>query len=324
MARPLRIEFCGALYHVMSRGNERKPIARDDNDREKRLDWLRRTVETYGWRLHVFVLMRNHEHLFVETPEANLSAGMQYLNGSYTSYFNRRHRRSGHLFQGRFKGHLIEQEGYFLEVSRYIHLNPVRAKAVLRLEDYPWSSYRGYVRVGCAVPWVTYTGVLGEFGREGRVARRAYREFVGAGVKEPPRSPFGGALGGLLVGSEGFVARMRGLLRDRPENDALPQLVSLKPRPGLDKIMEAVATYFGSDAGLWRPGRRVDDASRAVAAYLARRRFGYSAAEVAAALGYRGHGGVHSGVARVESGHDKLKDTVEHLVRKLCYRLKAL
>ena len=99
MARPLRIQFPGALYHVISRGNERQPIVRDDADREKRLDWLRRTVETYGWRLYAFVLMTNHEHLFVQTPEPNLSAGMQYLGGSYTSYFNRRHRRSGEVVQ---------------------------------------------------------------------------------------------------------------------------------------------------------------------------------------------------------------------------------
>ena len=101
MARPLRIEFAGALYHVISRGNERAAAVRDDSDRQKRLHWLRRTVETYGWRVHAFVLMSNHEHLFLETPEANLSAGMQFLNGSYTSYFNSRHRRAGHLFQGR-------------------------------------------------------------------------------------------------------------------------------------------------------------------------------------------------------------------------------
>ena len=119
----------------MSRGNERRAIVRDDADRQRRLDWLCRTVETYGWRLHAFVLMTNHDHLFVQTPEANLSVGMQFLNGSYTSYFNRRHRRAGHLFQGRFKGHLIDEEGYYLEVSRYIHLNPVRAKAVQRPEE---------------------------------------------------------------------------------------------------------------------------------------------------------------------------------------------
>ncbi len=165
MARPLRIEFPGALYHVISRGNERRAIVRDDADRRKRVDWLRRTVETYGWRLHAFVLMNNHDHLFVETPEANLSAGMQHYNGSYTGYFNRRHRRAGHLFQGRFKGHLIEEAGYFLEVSRYIHLNPVRARTVGRPEDWPWGSSPGYVRGARKLEWVTYGRVLGEFGR---------------------------------------------------------------------------------------------------------------------------------------------------------------
>jgi REP element-mobilizing transposase RayT len=165
MARPLRIEFEGAWYHVMSRGNERRRIVRDDDDRTRRLDWLRRTVETYGWHLHAFVLMDNHDHLYVETPEANLSPGMQHLNGSYTSYFNRRHRRSGHLFQGRYKAQLIENEGHFWEVSRYIHLNPVRARLADRPEDWRWSSYRGYHRATRQLPWVKYGRVLREFGR---------------------------------------------------------------------------------------------------------------------------------------------------------------
>ena len=109
MARPLGIEFPGALYHVISRGNEKGCIVPDDADRRKRLDWLRRTVEVYGGRLHAFVLMTTHDHLFVETREGSLSAGIQHDNGSYTGYFNRRHRRWGHLFPGRFKGHLIEE-----------------------------------------------------------------------------------------------------------------------------------------------------------------------------------------------------------------------
>ena len=120
MARPLRIELAGGLYHVMSRGNERRAIVRDDADRQRRLDWLQRTVETYGWRLHAFVLMTNHEHLFLETPEPNLSAGMHLLNGSYTGYFNVRHRRAGHLFQGRFKAHL-DRRGRILHRDQPLH-----------------------------------------------------------------------------------------------------------------------------------------------------------------------------------------------------------
>lgn len=317
MARPLRIQFAGALYHVISRGNERRAIVRDDADRRRRLDWLRRTVETYRWRLHAFVLMTNHEHLFVETPEPSLSAGMQYLGGSYTSYFNRRHGRSGHLFQGRFKGHLIEEEGYFLEVSRYVHLNPVRAGMVGHPQDYPWSSYPGYARARQAVAWVSYDRVLREFGRDLAGARRAYGRFVRAGVDDPPPSPFAEAVGQLLLGSEAFVARVRQLLHDRPDDSALPQLRQLRPRPTLRRIVEEVAAHFGHDPEDWQQGRRVDDASRALAAYLARRRFRYSARQVAAALGYRGHGGASSAVARIESAGTAIQRTAEELARKL-------
>ncbi len=307
MARPLRIEFAGALYHVMSRGIERRSIVRDDADRLKRLEWIRRTVEMYGWRLHTFVLMDNHEHLFVETPEANLSAGMHLLNGSYTSYFNRRHRRAGHLFQGRYKGHLIQEEGYYLEVSRYIHLNPVRAGMVRRPDQWRWGSFAGYQRARRALDWISYDGVLGEFGRDAASARRAYGRFVAAGVGQKPRSPFADAIGGLLVGSEAFVARIRKVLDDMPDNPELPQLRKLRTRPSLEAIVLVVCDHFGADRWSWRLGRRIDDASRSMAAYLARRRFGYPAGEIARALGYRGHSSVNTAVRRVESAADLRK-----------------
>jgi len=319
MARPLRIQFPGALYHVMSRGNERRAIVRDDADRQRRLDWLCRTVETCGWRLHAFVLMTNHDHLFVQTPEANLSAGMQFLNGSYTSYFNRRHRRAGHLFQGRFKGHLIDEAGYYVEVSRYIHLNPVRAKLVERPQQWPWSSYGGYHRASRALPWVSYDAVLGEFARDPAVARRAYRRFVQAGVKQRPKSPFLDALGGLLVGSGEFLTRIQRLLDDEPADRERPQLEQVRRRPSLEEIVAAVDEHFGEDRSRWSPGRRNDDASRAVAAYLARRRFGYPAVAVAEALGYRGHSSVRYAVNRLETGSAALRRTVKQLEAKLDY-----
>jgi len=313
MARPLRLQFPGAIYHVMSRGIERRPIVRDDTDRQRWVDWLRRTVETYGWRLHAFVLLSNHDHLFVETPEPNLAAGMQYLNGSYTGYFNRRHRRSGHLFQGRYRGHVIEEEGYFLEVSRYVHLNPVRARLVRRAEEWPWSSYAGYRRRREARSWITYERVLGEFATEPPAARRCYGRFVQAGSDDPPPSPFVGAAGGLVVGSAKFVTRIRGMLRDRPPDPALPQVRRLKGRPALEAIVAAVSAHFGqADAG-WLPGERTDDWRRAVAAYLARRRYGYSATAVAAALGYRGHSSVHYAIGRIERGGSGLSELLSRL-----------
>jgi len=317
MVRPLRIEFSGALYHVISRGNEQRPIVRDDTDRRKRLDWLRRTVETYGWRLHAFVLMGNHEHLFVETPEANLSAGMQYLNGSYTSYFNRRHGRAGHLFQGRFRGHLVEQEGYFLEISRYIHLNPVRARLVRRPEQFPWSSYAGYRQARRSLPWLTYGRVLGEFAQSEEAARRAYVRFVQAGMAEGLSSPFSGAVGGLLVGSAKFVARIQGLLKGRPADHALVDLKRLRARPTIERIVEVVCGHFDCDPAQWSQGTRSDDAARALAAYLARRRCGYPATAVAEVLGYRGPSGVSHAVRRIEAGPESLRTLAAELERTL-------
>lgn len=308
MARPLRIQFPGALYHVTSRGNDRAPIVRDDFDRSKRLDWLRRTVETYAWRLHAFVLMDNHDHLFVETPEANLSAGMHYFNGGYTGYFNHRHGHVGHLFQGRFKGYLVEEEGHFLEVSRYIHLNPVRARVVRRPDQYRWSSFPGYVRLGCRVPWVTYARVLADYGGDWATARQAYGRFVAAGIEEPLKSPFAEAIGGLILGSERFVDRIRQLLGNLPEDPDVPDRQRIREHAPLDAIAAAAAAYFGCDLQDWTAGRRTDDLSRALGAYLARRRFGYSAGQVARAFGYANHSSVSRAIRRVEAaGRSALK-----------------
>ena len=317
MARPLRIEFPGALYHVMSRGNERRGIVRDDVDRRQRIDGLRRTVEIYGWRLHAFVLMGNHDHLFVETPEANLSAGMQHYNGSYTGYFNRRHRRVGHLFGGRFKGHLIEDQGYFLEVSRYIHLNPVRAGLVERPELWPWGSCPGYVRAAKSLEWITYDRVLGEFGHAASRARRAYGRFLRVASDAPPPSPFQGAVGGLLLGSSAFVERVRRMLDEKPDDPDVVEWKQLRRRPPLDEIAATVAEHFQVDPTDWLPGRRCNDAARAVAAYLARRRFGYAATEVAATLGYRDHSSTGRAVRRIENGTPKLRAAAERLERRL-------
>ena len=145
MARPLRIEYDGALYHVTSRGNEQRPIFRNDDDRELFLTILSKVTERFHWLCHAYCLMDNHYHLVIETPDGNLSKGMRQLNGIYTQTFNRLHHRVGHLFQGRFKGILVQKESHFLEVCRYVVLNPVRAKAVKDPRAWAWSSYRATV-----------------------------------------------------------------------------------------------------------------------------------------------------------------------------------
>ncbi len=161
MARPLRIQFPGAIYHVMSRGNARQTVFLDAPDYQRFLDGLARTVARFGWELFSFVLMPNHFHLFLRTPRANLSQGMQFLVSGYANWSAKRHQRPGHLFQGRFKGQLIEDETYFWTVSRYIHLNPVRGKRPLTAHprDWPWSSYAGYALRRHRLPWLAYDGV---------------------------------------------------------------------------------------------------------------------------------------------------------------------
>jgi len=315
MARPLRVEYEGALYHVMSRGIERRSIVVDDRDRWRWLEWLERTVETYDWRLHAFVLMDNHHHLFFGTPRANLSAGMQHFNGSYTSYFNRRHDRVGHLFQSRFKAELVEDAGYFRELSRYIHLNPVRAKMVDRPERFRWSSYPGYHRADRTLSWITYDSVLREFCRKRTEARKRYRQFVRNGISDPPAAPWAEAAHGFIIGSQVFIKRIGELLQDRQEDSDIPALKQLRPRPELQRILEVVGDAMGEDRTAWCPGRRNDSAGRAVAALVARRRFGYSATEVAAALGYKSHSSVSRALQRIEPPSPSLERTIQRIER---------
>lgn len=305
MARPLRIEFEGALYHVTSRGNGRAPIFRDDNDFQRRMDWLFRTVDTYGWLLHAFVLMSNHDHLFVETPQANLSAGMQYLNGSYSGYFNARHRRTGHVFGGRYKGILIEQEGHYDEISRYIHLNPVRAGMVSRPQDWRWGSFPGYSRRKMRLPWVTYSRVLAEFGTDELAARRGYRRFIAEGLRRSIESPLESALHGLLLGSDKFADAVRRRLKGKDPDPAVPQQRRMQRRPSLDQIREVVASQWKLDPKAWINGRRSDHIARASVAYLARCRFGYTATQTARALGYAGPSSVNMAIRRIQTTRGK-------------------
>jgi putative transposase len=302
---------------VISRGNERQAITRDDTDRVKRVEWLRRTVETYGWRVHAFVLMPNHDHLFLETPRPNLSRGMQFLNGCYSGYFNKRHGRVGHLFQGRFKALLIEKRGHYTEISRYIHLNPVRSGLVMKPEDWKWSSYAGYFNADRMLEWVTYSSVLEEFGSSQIGPRAHYRNFVSEGLELGCDAPGGNMVADLIVGSEEFVAAVRKMVNDREDACGLPQLGRLRERPSVDRIIRAVADILQVDTAQWTRGRRVRDHSRALAAFLARRRFGYSTTTVAQALGYATHSGASSSIKRIEREMPEHSEVLAAIEREL-------
>lgn len=216
MARPLRIEYPGAWYHITCRGNERRAIYDDNNDRRTFLDILATSIELFNAELHAYILMDNHFHLILKTREANLSRLMQRFNTSYTVYFNRRHGRSGHLYQGRYKAILVDADAYLLELSRYIHLNPARVKKYSQLsekekieliENYPWSSYRGYVRKASRQHYVTYNLILSMIGDdEHQQDRREYRRFAVAGLIEDTGDAMWEELtGGAILGPKKFL-----------------------------------------------------------------------------------------------------------------------
>lgn len=183
MARPLRIEFPGAVYHITSRGNERKEIFRDDHDREDFLNILQHIISRYNWLCHAYCLMDNHYHLLIETPDGNLSIGMRQLNGVYTQRFNKRRGRSGHLFQGRYKAVVVQKDSHLLEACRYVVLNPVRARIVESPEQWIWSSYLATVGWKKPHSCLAANWILKQFDSERKAAEMAYRKFVRAGIR---------------------------------------------------------------------------------------------------------------------------------------------
>ncbi len=207
MSRPLRIEFAHGLYHVTSRGDGREDIFLDDGDRELFLEVLSETVGRFNWVIHAYCLMSNHYHLLIETPDGNLSKGMRQLNGVYTQRFNRKHRRVGHVFQGRYKAVIVQKESYLLELARYIVLNPVRAQMVRNPRDWQWSSYRATADMMPGPEWLAIDPILSAFGQRRAQAVEAYRSFVAAGKNQP--SPWTSLKNQIYLGSDAFVAKMQ-------------------------------------------------------------------------------------------------------------------
>jgi REP element-mobilizing transposase RayT len=244
MARPLRIEFPGALYHITSRGDRGEAIFEDDADREMFLRVVAEVVERYRWICHAFCLMTNHYHLVIETLEGNLSRGMRQLNGVYTQASNRRHRRTGHLFQGRFKGILVERDAYLLEVSRYVVLNPVRAGMVDAPGDWPWSSYRAMIGTAPVPKWLAVDALLGRFGEARKTARRRYQRFVWEGTG---RAIWGELRQQIYLGDEAFVQRMQAEARIGGDPSSVARAQRRPPAPTLAGI---VARHPERDAAI--------------------------------------------------------------------------
>jgi putative transposase len=248
MARPLRIDYPDAFYHVTCRGNEQREIFRDDQDRSAFLQRLQISLDIYQVRLHAYVLMANHFHFILQTPKANLSEFMRHFNVSYTVYFNRRHRRAGHLYQGRFKAILVDADSYLLELSRYVHLNPVRVglfKARSRQEvlkylgKYRWSSLEGYLHGLKKKHWLAYDDVLAYVAG----SRKKYGQFIEEGLTRGYSTPWEDLKGQVVLGEESFWERVRekwSRAGNTKEQPSLRLLERVEPR----EVLRQTAIYL--------------------------------------------------------------------------------
>ena len=247
MARPLRVEYPGAFYHVINRGNAGEKIFRSIQDREKFLEYLEASSERFSIRIYTYCLMTNHYHLLMETPQANLSQAIKWINVSYAVYFNCKRNRVGHLFQGRYKAILVDADAYLKHLSRYIHLNPLRAKVVERLDAHPWSSYPAFIGKTKPPPWLETDWLLSLFGSRRKTAERNYQKFVEVqnwdSIEDPAKKNM---TGGFLLGSSEFVNWVKktfiNKVRGRKE---IPQIGELQLFPSIDTIVDDICAEFG-------------------------------------------------------------------------------
>ena len=297
MARQLRIEFPDALYHVTSRGNEQRPIFRSNHDREAFLGFLGEAVVRFGWSLTAWVLMTNHFHLVLQTPEPNLSRGMQWLLGSYVSWFNRRHHRSGHLFAGRFKARLVEKETYLAEVIRYVILNPVRAKMVARPEQYRWSSYAATAGQALAPAWLDIRSIHALFDRERETAEQMYRDFVAAKI-DSQECLWDQVQNRMYLGSKQWTRRMRDLVESRPVSTDHPRAERAVGRPSVQTVVKVVGKVCGVACDVIRA--RAGGPQRRLVAWLAWHEGLVTLRSIAAALRLRSEGYISNLIRRCE------------------------
>jgi REP element-mobilizing transposase RayT len=258
MSRPLRIEFAGAVYHVTARGNEQKAIVRDDVDRREWVATLDHVCSRFAWLILAWCLMDNHLHLVVVTTRANLARGMRQLNGLYAQRFNRRHRRVGHLFQGRYKALLIERDSHLLATCRYVVLNPERTEAPRPYDTWPWSSYQASAGLAPAPPWLDLDELLSHFAPDRRTAQRHYRSFIRAGLEN--------GHGPLPVESEIYLAGRSYIRRRGGKPNGSAEIPRVQREPiavTLEQVLRA-----GSERAIARAYRDGGYTQREIAAVL--------------------------------------------------------
>jgi REP element-mobilizing transposase RayT len=270
VARPLRIEYENAFYHITARGNERKNIFADRNDNEKFLSYIGLLHKRYKIIVYSYVLMDNHYHLLIETPEPNLSRMMRDINGHYTIYFNKTHKRYGHLFQGRYKAILVDKDNYLLELTRYIHLNPVRAGILPKPEDYRYSSMAYYTGKKTPPEWMNIKFLLKQFGNTLKEQQAGYKRFVYAGIGEL-ENPFKKTYANSILGSNEFIEEITSkYLRGKDISEQVPESKKLRYGKNLKEIAMAVMKYYDIDKRILNRRKAKFNKGKKVFVYLAR------------------------------------------------------
>lgn len=321
MARPLRLEHENAVWHLTARGNEQRNIFRDDVDRDRFLLLLSQTVIRFGWRLFAWVLMSNHYHMVVQTPQPNLSRGMQWLNGRYAQWFNRRHDRSGHLFQGRFDGRLVEQESYLLTVARYVVLNPVRARLVAHASDWRWSSYRQTAGMDVPETWLAAGDLLESFGG---ATPNGCKEYVAFVDQADMTSPWTNLVGQIYLGNADWIEGVQEKIASAPRSAEHPRPQLEPVRPALNEILEVVARTFDSTVVQLQSERAQLLTAKSIAAFIAFEDGLYRHSDIAMALGVRGRSTVSAIVRRCRDAlvvNDALRQLVDTCRSRLPHRV---
>jgi putative transposase len=320
MARPLRIEYPGAFYHVMHRGNAGSDIFKSIRDREKFLEYIGKAVERYDIKVHTYCLMTNHYHLLIETPHPNLSQAIKWINVGYVAYFNRKRRRSGHLFQGRFKAVVVDADEYLKSLSRYIHLNPVRARMIEHCKDYPWSSYPVFGGYKKAPEWLETDWLLSLFGQNRKKAMERYRQFVESIQNEKIENPSKDIVSGIILGGTEFINWIkRNFLSEARDNKEKPQLKSLKPGLTIENLMPAICNEFACTHEVILQKGKKGNLARDVAIYLSREMTGESGVDLGRHFGISGAGVTvrHGIIAEKIKKERKLKRHVSRIKKAI-------
>ena len=315
MSRPLRIQYPGAWNHVMNRGSGGRPIFIEKADYQGFADLLTEAVAMWNMKVSAYCLMPNHYHLLVQTPGANLSKCMMYINGVYTQRFNRDHRRGGQLFRGRYKSILIDADSYVLELVRYIHRNPLEAGLVDRLDNYVWSSHKGYLSDAKKWNWLYKDFVLTFFSNDSAERRKRYKAFVSKKSPEEVNQILGRKKLPSVLGSEKFVDWVKTSSFREKLDEEVPESKSLAPDP--KRIKDEVCKAFGVDRAVLTVSQRgIPNEPRAVAIYLFRRLRGDRLDEIGKEFGMEEYSSVSSVIQRMKteiSTNRKLRKRVSEL-----------